>query len=126
MLNKHGPLTDQEWELIKTHPGLGGEILKHVIDLVKCLPAIMHHHERFDRSGYPAGLKGEEIPLDARILAIADAYDAITSIRAYHAHLTPQEAVDELKRCSGSQFDPELVEAFIPIALATPLKEIGV
>jgi len=126
VLNKPGPLTEQEWDLVKAHPGLGGEILKHVIDLVNCLPAILHHHERYDGSGYPAGLRGEEIPLDARILAIADAYDAITSIRAYHAHLPPQEALDELKRCSGTQFDPEIVSIFCQWAEHTPLKKLEI
>jgi HD-GYP domain-containing protein (c-di-GMP phosphodiesterase class II) len=97
---------------MKAHPELGMEILKHVIDLVNCLPAILHHHEHYDGSGYPGALKGEEIPVEARMLAIADAYDAITSIRPYHPQLTPQEALDELKRCAGTQFDPELVKVF--------------
>ena len=88
------------------------EILKHVIDLVNCLPAILHHHEHFDGTGYPGALKGEEIPLEARVLAIADAYDAITSIRPYHSQLTPKEALDEIRRCSGTQFDPELIGTF--------------
>jgi diguanylate cyclase (GGDEF)-like protein/putative nucleotidyltransferase with HDIG domain len=112
VLNKAGPLTDEEWEPVKAHPGLGVEILKHVIDLVNCLPAILHHHEHYDGTGYPSGLKGEEIPLEARILAIADAYDAITSIRSYHPQLLPQQAVDELRHCAGTQFDPELVKTF--------------
>ncbi len=112
VLNKDGPLTDDEWEPVKAHPELGVEILKHVIDLVNCLPAILHHHEHYDGTGYPAGLKGDEIPLEARILAIADAYDAITSIRSYHRQLSPQQALDELRRCAGTQFDPELVKTF--------------
>ena len=112
ILNKAGPLTDEEWEPVKAHPELGVDILKHVIDLVNCLPAILHHHEHYDGTGYPAGLKGDEIPLEARILAIADAYDAITSIRSYHPQLSPQQALDELRRCAGTQFDPELVKTF--------------
>jgi diguanylate cyclase (GGDEF)-like protein len=112
VLNKNGPLTDEEWEPVKAHPELGVEILKHVIDLVNCLPAILHHHEHYDGTGYPAGLKGDEIPLEARILAIADAYDAITSIRSYHQQLSPRQALDELRRCAGTQFDPELVKIF--------------
>jgi diguanylate cyclase (GGDEF)-like protein/putative nucleotidyltransferase with HDIG domain len=112
VLNKPGPLTAEEWEPIKAHPELGMEILKHVIDLVNCLPGILHHHEHYDGSGYPGALKGAEIPFEARVLAIADAYDAITSMRPYHNQLTPQEALAELRRCSGTQFDPALVRTF--------------
>ena len=112
ILNKAGPLTEEEFEPIRAHPELGMEILKHVIDLVNCLPAILHHHEQYDGSGYPHGLKGEDIPLEARILAIADVYDAITSIRPYRNQLTSQEALEELRRCAGTQFDPELVRVF--------------
>ncbi|HEX74299.1 MAG TPA: diguanylate cyclase [Dehalococcoidia bacterium] len=112
ILNKEGPLTEEEWIPIKAHPRLGVEILRHVIDLVNCLPAILHHHERYDGDGYPSGLKGEDIPLEARILTIADTYDAITSARPYHQQLSSQQAFDELKRCAGTQFDPELVDVF--------------
>jgi putative nucleotidyltransferase with HDIG domain len=112
ILNKAGPLTEEEWEPIKAHPELGMEILKHVIDLVNCLPGILHHHEHYDGTGYPGALKGEEIPLEARVLAIADVYDAITSMRPYRNQMTPQEALDELRRCAGTQFDPELIRLF--------------
>ena len=112
ILNKAGPLTEEEWEPMKAHPELGMEILKHVIDLVNCLPGILHHHEHYDGTGYPGALKGEEIPFEARVLAIADVYDAITSIRPYRNQLTPQEALEELRRCSGTQFDPELIKVF--------------
>jgi putative nucleotidyltransferase with HDIG domain len=115
VLNKAGPLTEEEWEPMRQHPELGMEILKHVIDLVNCLPAILHHHEHFDGTGYPGGLKGEEIPMEARLLHIADAYDAITSMRPYHNQSSPQEAIDELRRCSGTQFDPGLVKVFCRI-----------
>ena len=114
-LSKPGALNEEEWEMIKTHPELGVEILKRVIDLVNCLPAIMHHHEHYNGSGYPKGLKSTSIPLEARILSIADAYDAITSPRPYRGQLPMQQAIEELKRCSGSQFDPELVEIFCKI-----------
>ncbi len=126
VLNKAGPLTAEEWEPIKAHPELGMEILKHVIDLVSCLPGILHHHEHYDGSGYPGGLKGEEIPFEARVLAIADAYDAITSMRPYHNQLTPQEAIDELRRCSGTQFDPEMVETFCQTMESTLPKHLEV
>jgi len=112
ILNKKGPLTEEEWEPVREHPKLGVEILRHIIDLANCLPAILHHHEYYDGSGYPSGLKGDSIPIEARILAIADAYDAITSPRPYHEQLPPEEAINELKRCTGTQFDPELVGAF--------------
>jgi HD-GYP domain-containing protein (c-di-GMP phosphodiesterase class II) len=96
-----------------------------VISLVSCLPAILHHHERWDGTGYPSGLKGEAIPIEARILAIADAFDAMTSSRPYRDPLSYKKVLDELKRCSGIQFDPKLVEAFLPIALSTAPEEIG-
>lgn len=112
ILSKEGPLTDEEWEPVKIHPKLGVEILRHIIDLVNCLPAILHHHEHYDGRGYPSGLKGDSIPLEGRILAIADAYDAMTSPRPYREQLSSQSALEELRRCAGTQFDPELVELF--------------
>jgi diguanylate cyclase (GGDEF)-like protein len=117
ILTKKSSLTNVEWNPIHIHPDLGVEILKHVIDLVKCLPAIRHHHENFDGSGYPMGVKGDKIPLEARILAIADAFDAMTSPRPYRAQLSLPDALEELRRCAGSQFDPELVEAFYAMML---------
>jgi diguanylate cyclase (GGDEF)-like protein/putative nucleotidyltransferase with HDIG domain len=120
ILLKTGSLTDSEWLAIREHPKFGVAILKHIKSLGGCLPVIQHHHEHFDGSGYPAGLKGENIPLDARILAIADAYDAITSPRPYRPYgLHHQEAMEEILRCAGSYFDPELVRVFA--ALWDPL-----
>jgi diguanylate cyclase (GGDEF)-like protein len=112
ILTKKSALTSEEWNPIRTHPALGVEILKHVIDLVNCLPAIQHHHEHYDGSGYPDGLKTASIPLEARILAIADAYDAMTSPRPYRSQLPLEDALLELHRCAGTQFDPDLVEIF--------------
>ena len=112
ILNKKEPLTDEEWKPIKGHPKLGVEILRHVMDLANCLPTILHHHEHYDGSGYPAGLKGEQIPLEARVLSVADAYDAMTSPRPYREQLSMDEAIKELRRCAGTQFDPEIVELF--------------
>jgi diguanylate cyclase (GGDEF)-like protein len=126
ILSKEGPLTDKEWEPVKVHPQLGVEILRHIIDLVNCLPAILHHHEHYDGKGYPSGLKGDSIPIEGRILAIADAYDAMTSPRPYREQLSPQEAINELKRCSGTQFDPELVELFCGIIESTPSRRLKI
>jgi diguanylate cyclase (GGDEF)-like protein len=112
ILNKKDPLSNEEWKPIKGHPELGVEILRHVIDLVNCLPAIRHHHEHYDGSGYPTGLKGEQIPIEARILSVADAYDAMTSPRPYREQLSMEEALKELRRCIGTQFDPKIVELF--------------
>ncbi len=126
ILNKEEPLTEEEWKPVKAHPELGTEILRHVIDLVNCLPAILHHHEHYDGKGYPSGMKGDSIPMEARILAIADAYDAITSMRPYRELLSPRKALDELKRCSGTQFDPELVDAFCKTIEQTLPKELEI
>jgi len=126
ILSKQGPLTDEEWEPVKVHPKLGVEILRHIIDLVNCLPAILHHHERYDGKGYPSGLKGNNIPLEGRILAVADAYDAMTSPRPYREQLSSQQAINELKRCAGTQFDPELVDVFSKLIESTPSAKLEI
>ena len=126
ILNKKVPLVDEEWKPIKAHPELGVEILRHVIDLVNCLPAIMHHHERYDGRGYPTGLKGDKIPEEARILAIADAYDAMISPRPYRERLSSEKAINELRRCAGTQFDPELVDIFCSIIRPAQPKSLGI
>ncbi len=113
VLLKPGPLTTEELLAIREHPKFGVAILKHIKGLSACLPIIQHHHERFDGKGYPAGLIADSIPLEARILAVADAYDAMTSPRPYRPQrLSHQEAVDELLRCAGTHFDPEIVKIF--------------
>jgi diguanylate cyclase (GGDEF)-like protein/putative nucleotidyltransferase with HDIG domain len=117
ILSKREPLTADDWELIRAHPSLGVSILKHVDKLNGCLAAIQYHHERFDGSGYPSGLKGSNIPLDARILAVADAYDAMTSQRPYRAvEMTREQAFEELRRYAGIQFDPRIVGTLIEIS----------
>ena len=116
ILAKREPLSMEDWELIHAHPNLGVAILKHVESLKDCLAAVQYHHERYDGTGYPAGLKGDNIPLDARILAVADSYDAMTSLRPYRQEKsTDEQAIEELKRCAGTQFDPAIVEAFVNI-----------
>jgi diguanylate cyclase len=115
LLNKPGKLTNDEYEIIKKHPETGYQILK-AVDEYACLSEfILYHHERWDGHGYPAGLKQEEIPLQARMIAVADAYEAMTAKRPYQKIRTTEEAKAELKRCSGTQFDPKIVEIFLKL-----------
>ena len=113
VLEKEGPLDQDEWKSVENHAMLGSKVLKRVQQMVPIIPGVKHHHERYDGKGYPGGLSGKNIPLLARIIAIADAFDAMTNSRSYHKALTPAEAVEEVKRCAGTQFDPELAEAFV-------------
>ena len=115
ILHKEGPLNDREWAIMKRHPSIGYEIVHGIKFLEKSAQVILHHHEKYDGSGYPDGLVGEDIPLLARIFAVADAYDAITSERPYRRGRSHQEAIEEIIRCSGSHFDPKVVEAFIKL-----------
>lgn len=115
ILLKPGKLTCEEYEVIKTHPELG-EKLVHGIEKLKLISNwLKSHHERFDGKGYPDGLLGEEIPISSRIIAIADTYDAMTSNRAYRNALSHEEAIAEIIKCSGSQFDPKLAALFVNI-----------
>jgi putative nucleotidyltransferase with HDIG domain len=113
ILNKPGRLSSEEYELIKSHPGTGRRILENISFLKDAIPIVYHHHERMDGNGYPEGLAGDEIPLGARVMQVADTYDAMTSNRAYRQGIGHEAAVAELKRCTGTQFDPECVEAFL-------------
>lgn len=112
ILNKKTPLSQDEWELIKKHPEDGASIIKPVGILLDTIPLILHHHERYDGNGYPHGLKGESIPYLTRILTVADSFDAMTSSRPYSKAKTFKEGIEELKRCSGIQFDGKIVERF--------------
>lgn len=113
VLNKPTKLNDEEFALIKKHPVIGGEILKDIKTIPGVSDGARYHHERYDGKGYPSGLKGEDIPLCARIIAIADAYDAMTSNRIYRAKLPDMKVVNEFDRCKGTQFDPEIADVFV-------------
>jgi len=115
ILNKPFDLTAEEWKIVKTHPVRGEAICSKLKFAQEILPIIRHHHERFDGSGYPDGLSGDSIPFLARIISIADTVDAITSPRSYRIARSMEYALNELKECSGTQFDPFLAEAFIKI-----------
>jgi diguanylate cyclase (GGDEF)-like protein len=113
ILNKRMGLTNEEWEILKQHPTEGVEIIKSVDSLQSISPVILYHHERYDGKGYPENLKGDDIPYNARILTVVDSFDAMTSERPYNKRKSYGEAIEELKRCSGTQFDPKIAEAFI-------------
>lgn len=113
ILNKPSQLNDEEFAIMKRHPVIGTEILQHIKPLKGIIPGMKHHHERMDGKGYPDGLKGEDIPLMARIIAVADTFDAMTTTRPYRKGLPHQVALDELKKFSGTQFCPTCAEAFI-------------
>lgn len=115
ILSKKGKLTKEDWDAIKAHPRLGADIISNVPALAPSISSILYHHERWDGTGYPEGLKGEEIPLEARILAIADSFEAMTSARPYRPALSIEEVITELRQGAGSQFDPRLVQVFIEI-----------
>jgi len=112
-------LNDEEWEAIKSHPRLGANIIGNVPNLVPCVSGILYHHEKWDGTGYPEGLKGEAIPADARILAIADAFAAMTSARPYRDALCDEKVIKQLEQGAGEQFDPRLVEVFIGVIKAS-------
>lgn len=113
VLNKPGKLTKEEFDEVVRHPQISVSILEPIPFFHPLLPAILHHHEQFNGRGYPGGLAGDEIPLASRIMAVADTFDAMTSTRAYRKALPVDEATAEIRRCSGSQFDPDIVRFFL-------------
>ncbi|HEV7750832.1 MAG TPA: HD domain-containing phosphohydrolase [Baekduia sp.] len=117
VLHKPGALTDAEWQLVREHPAQSAHIIGAVARFAQYVPGARHHHERYDGKGYPDGLAGEAIPLDARILAVADAYDAMTSDRSYRPALSHAEALARLQADAGTQFDPACVAAFAALDL---------
>jgi len=120
ILNKSGPLDAGEWEMMKTHTELGARILEPLRPMVRIREMVRHHHEFYDGSGYPRRLEGDQIPHGARVIAVADAYDTITSERTYKKARTPEDAFAELERCAANQFDPEIVRVFVETMRRAP------
>lgn len=115
ILAKEGRLTEDEYRMMQSHPSLGADIIKGVEFLEPVVPLVYHHQERYDGKGYPAGLIGEAIPLGARIVAVLDTFDAMTSNRPYRKAMPLDKALAELRRCAGTQFDPQVVGAFVTV-----------
>lgn len=113
ILSKPGPLDNREWDIIRGHPESGAELLNATSFLSDCAPIIVSHHERVDGRGYPFGLAGSRIPLEARMVAVCDAFHVMIGGRPYRPAITPQMAITELLRCSGSQFDEWVVATFV-------------
>ena len=124
ILHKAESLTDGDWSEIRAHPIIGASLLAQMPELDHIRPLILAHHERFDGRGYPNGLKGDAIPRAAQIIAVADAYEAMTTPRPYRRAITPEAAVAELRSCAGSQFDPVVVEAFVAELNVAPTSEL--
>jgi HD-GYP domain-containing protein (c-di-GMP phosphodiesterase class II) len=115
ILLKKGPLTKAEFEIVKQHPKIAVEIMSVAELLSESIPYVLHHHEKYDGTGYPDGLKGEDIPLGARIISIVDVYEALTADRPYRKAMSNQDAIKIIQDNSGTQFEPRVVEAFIDL-----------
>jgi len=113
ILNKPDDLTQSEWNIMREHPAIGANLLKGIPFLERTSELVLYHHERYDGKGYPDGLKGEDIPMGARLIAVADAFDTMTTDRSYRSALSVEESINELRNCSGTQFCPVAVEAFV-------------
>lgn len=116
ILKKQSALTDAEYAIIQEHPIKGANIIAQISDFAPIVTIILHHHEHMDGKGYPEGLKGEEIPLGSRLIAVVDAYDAITTNRAYRKAQGRAKALEVIKKATPDQFDPEIVQAFLKVA----------
>lgn len=124
VLRKEGKLTDEEYESMKRHPSIGAKILERIHNLEPVIAGVLSHHERLDGTGYPRGLRKKDIPVEGRIVGLADSWDAMTSCRTYRHALSFEKAVEELKNCSGVQFDPLLVEMFLSWDLEAYMDEL--
>jgi HD-GYP domain-containing protein (c-di-GMP phosphodiesterase class II) len=115
VLCKPGHLTQEEFNLIKLHPEIGSKILQDIRQMQDLIPGVLYHHERWDGKGYPHNLRGREIPLFGRLIGLADAFDAMSSNRTYRQALDHEQVLKEIKRCAGTQFDPELADIFVKL-----------
>lgn len=125
ILRKPDKLTNEEYAVMKQHPTIGGEILKTITIINEIKDGAEYHHERYDGCGYNKGIKGEEIPLAARIICVADSVDAMGSTRPYRECRTQEYIISELQRCAGSQFDPKIAQAFIDLLKSGQCKLAG-
>jgi HD-GYP domain-containing protein (c-di-GMP phosphodiesterase class II) len=129
ILNKPGRLTQEEFEVVKRHPEFGWTVIRKLPGLEQTSLYVLHHHENFDGTGYPARLKGTEIPIGSRIVSVIDAFDAMVSSRPYRKGLPLEEAIRRLLEASGRQFDPDVIQSFVPIAkseMPSVLEAVGV
>ena len=120
ILGKHGDLSSEEWAVMRTHPVVGAEIVAPIAFLSGAVGLIRHHHERFDGSGYPDALRGEEIPLAARVFAVADSFDAMTSDRPYRRAMGIERALAEIRAGAGTQWDPDVARVFVQMIEEDP------